>query len=76
MHAFHALLLESFVPDGEYLVDEQHVRLDVHRDREAEAHIHARRVETNLVVDELLELRERDDVVEATLDLAAREAQQ
>ena len=67
-----ALLLEALVADGEHLVDEQHVGFDVHGDREAEPDVHARGVETHLVVDELLELRERDDVVEATLDLPAR----
>ena len=76
VHAFHAFLLESFVPYGEHLVDEQHVRLDVDGNRKPETDVHARRVETYLVVNELLELRERDDVVEATFDLAAREAQQ
>ena len=71
-----ALFLESLVPDGEHLVDEQHVGLDVHRDGEAEPDVHARGVEPNLVVDELLELRERDDVVEATRDLSAGKTQQ
>jgi len=36
VHAFHAFLLESFVPYGEHLVDEQHVRLDVDGNRKPE----------------------------------------
>ena len=74
VYAVQALLLEALVADCEHLVDEQHVGFDVHRDREAETDVHARGVEPHLVVDELLELGERHDVVEATLDLTAREA--
>ena len=40
-------------------------RVDVDGDREAQPHVHARRVVLDLVVDELLELGELDDVVEA-----------
>ena len=63
--AFEALPLERFVADGEDLVDQQHVGLDVDRHREAETDVHARRVVLHLLIDELLELGERDDVVEA-----------
>ena len=66
-----ALALEGLVADREHLVDEQHVGVDVDGDREAEAHVHARRVVLHLLVDELLELGERDDVVEAGLDVRA-----
>src|SRR5690606_32927153 len=39
-----ALALELLVADGEHLVDEQEIGLDVDRDREAELDVHARRV--------------------------------
>ena len=71
-----ALLLEALVADGEHLVDEQHVGLNVHRHREPEADVHARGVEADLVVDELLQLGEGDDVIEAPGDVAPRKAQQ
>ena len=65
-----ALGLECDVADGEHLVNEQDRRVHVHRDGEAEPHVHPRGVELDLVVDELLELSERDDVVEPPVDLA------
>ena len=37
-----ASALERFVTDGEHLVDQQHVGVDVDRHGEAEAHVHAR----------------------------------
>ena len=38
----HALLLEVVVADGEDLVEQQDVGLEVGRNREAEPHVHAR----------------------------------
>ena len=64
VHPVEALALERLVADGEHLVDEQDVGIDVHGDREAEPHVHARRVVLHLLVDEPLELGELDDVVE------------
>ena len=60
-----ALLLERRVADGEHLVEEQHVGVDLDRDRVGEPHLHPRRVVLQLLVDEALELGERDDLVEA-----------
>ena len=60
-----ALPLEALVPDGEDLVEEEHVRLEECRDGEAEPHGHARRVRPDGPVDRVLELSERDDLVEA-----------
>ena len=60
-----ALVRETLVADGEHLVDEEDVGIDVHGDGEAEAHVHAGRVGLDRGVDELLEPGELDDLVEA-----------
>ena len=65
---------EGLVADGQHLVDEQHVGIDVNRHGEAQPHVHAGRVGLDRRVDEVLELGELDDLVEALRDLALREA--
>src|SRR4029453_2079233 len=70
-----ALALERLVADGQDLVDQQDVGADVDGHGEAEAHVLARAVVLDLVVDERLELGEGDDVVEVALGLAAGEAE-
>ena len=50
--------------------------VDLDRDRVGEPQLHARRVVLQLLVDEPLELGEGDDVVEALVELALREAEQ
>ena len=69
------LCVKPFVADGEHFVHEQHVGIDVNRDREAEAHVHAGRVGLHRRVDELLHLGELDDLVEAARDLALGQAE-
>ena len=69
-----ALLLERGVAHREHLVHEQHLRVHLRGDREAEPHPHAGGVVLQLEVHELLELGERDDVGEAAAGLGAREA--
>ena len=73
LELLEALLLERGVADREHLVDEQDVGVDLDRNREAEPHAHARRVVLELEVEELLELGEGDDLVEALARLLARE---
>ena len=63
--------LELRVADGEHLVDEQDLRLEVGRDGEREPDVHAARVALDRCVDEPLDAGELDDVVEAPLDLPA-----
>ena len=70
-----ALLLERGVADGEHLVDQQHVGVDLHGDGERQPDAHARRVVLELEVEELLQLGERDDLVESPPRLAARQAE-
>ena len=62
-----ALVREALVADREHLVDQQHVRDRRDRDGEAEPHVHARRVRLDRRVDEVLQLGELDDLVEAAL---------
>ena len=69
-NSLQALLLERGVADGEHLVDQQHVGVDLDRHREREPHEHPRRVVLELEVGELLELGELDDRVEALARLA------
>ena len=73
-HAVDAARLEALVADREHLVDEQHVRVDVDRDREAEPREHAARVRLDGVVGEALELGEGDDVVDPAGEIAAGDA--
>ena len=73
-HLAEALALERLVADREHLVEQQHVRVQVRRDREAEPHVHPRRVGAHRPVDRLLELGEGDDLVEALADLGAAQA--
>ena len=70
-----ALVRERLVADGQHLVHEQHVGIDVDGDRESKAHVHARGVGLHRRVDEVLELGERHDLVEARGDLALRQAE-
>ena len=65
-----ALVREALVADREHFVDQQHVGIDVDRDGEAQPHVHAGRVGLDRRVDELAQLGEVDDLVEALLDLA------
>ena len=67
LHPAEALLLELGVADGEHLVDEQDLRLEVRGDREREPHVHPARVALHGRVDELLDLGELDDLVELAL---------
>ena len=69
-----ALALEVLVADREDLVEQQHVGLQERGDREAEPHRHPARVRAHGPVDRVLDLGERDDLVEALADLGAAQA--
>ena len=66
---------EGLVAHREDLVDDEDLGVDVDRDREAEPHVHPRRVGLDRLVDELREPGELDDRRELPLDLAARQAE-
>ena len=63
-HLAQALLLELDVADGQHLVDDQDVGLEVRRDGERQAHVHAAGVALDRRVEELSDLGEGDDLVE------------
>ena len=69
-------MLEVLVADREHLVDEEHVGIDVHRDREAEARRHPARVRLDRRVEEAPELREALDLRHRRFGHAACESQQ
>jgi len=71
----HAPLLELHVADGQDLVDQEDLRLDVNGHREAQTHIHARGVVLHRLIDELTHPGEVDDVIELGLDLLAAHPQ-
>src|SRR5205085_2759895 len=63
-HLVEALLLKGRVADSEHLVHDKYLGLKVRRDGEGEPHVHARGVELDGRLDELLQLREGDYLVE------------
>ena len=66
-----ALVLEIFVTDGEHLVDQEHVGLEMDRDREAQAHVHAARIRLNRRVEEPVQPREGLDRWHQAVHLSA-----
>ena len=69
-HSAEALPLECQIADGQHLVDDQNLRLQVRRDRKSQPHLHAAAVTLDRRVEEPLDLGERHDLVELLLDLA------
>ena len=69
-----ALALEGLVADGQHLVDEQHVGVEVRGDGEPEPQEHPGRVRLDRHVHEGPQLREADDPVHPLGDLGARQA--
>src|SRR5581483_3627379 len=70
-----ALMRESSVADSEDFVDEQDVRIDVNRHCKPKPHVHAGRVRLHRSIDELAQLGEVHDVIEAVLNFALRQAE-
>ena len=67
-----ALLRELFIADSKHLVDQQNLRIDMHRNGEAEANVHAGRVGFHRLIDEFTDARKFDDAIEAAVNLAPR----
>ena len=70
----HALLDEEGVADGERLIDDQHVRIDVRDDGERQAHDHARRIGFQRLIEKVPDVGKLDDPGIARVDLGGREA--
>ena len=68
-------LLEPDIANGEDLVDDQDLGLEVRRHGEGHPHVHADRVVLDRRVDEALELGEGDDLVDLAADLASGHAE-
>src|SRR5439155_8316515 len=71
-----AFVLEVLVPDREHLVDEKYVWLEVHRDREPEAHVHAARVRLHGSVEEAADVGKLLDRGHGPVHLLPREAEE
>jgi hypothetical protein len=76
VHLAEALALEGEVAHRQHLVDEEDLRLEMRGYREGEAHGHSARVPLDRRVEELLDLGESDDLVEAPVDLPSGEPEQ
>ena len=63
MHLGDALVLETDVANGQYLIGNQYVRAQMHRDSKSEADIHAARIVLHRRVDERTHLGKIDDLV-------------
>ena len=74
-HAAQALLLKGRVADGEHLVDEQDVGLEVRGHRECQLHVHAARIALDRRIDEAVDFGELDDLLEAAFDLRPAHAE-
>src|SRR5581483_4092264 len=74
-HLAEALALKLGVPNGDDLVNEQDLRLEMRRDCERETDLHAARVALHGRVEEAGDARELDDLVKAAHDLGAAHAE-
>src|SRR5262249_51369536 len=64
-------LLEAEVANGQHLVDDEHVGVQVRGDREAQARVHPGGVPLDGGIEKLRDARELDDLVELLIDGAA-----
>src|SRR5438132_1521671 len=74
-HLSQALLLEGGVPNGENFVDQENLRLEVRRDGEGQAGVHAARVMLDRRLQEFFDLGEGDDLIEPAIDLTPLHAE-
>src|ERR1051325_1278038 len=75
LHLAETFPLELRVADGEHFVHDENLRFQVRGDGEGQAHIHAGGVTLDRCVEELLDLGERDDLVEFSPDLGTCHAE-
>src|SRR5262249_52180188 len=74
-HSIKTLPLEGHVADGQHFVQKQNLGLQMGSDRKPQPDVHSGGVPLDRYVDELLNLRELDDTVELSPDLASSHAQ-
>src|SRR5205085_9132245 len=74
-HFVQALLLKIRVADGEDFIDDENLGLEMRGDGESKTHIHAARIAFHRRVEELIDLRERDDFIEFRHDLTSLHAE-
>ncbi len=75
LDAREALALERLVADGECFVDHQDVRIDMDRHGEREPDVHAARIDLDRLVDEVADVGECRDRIEARFDLGPGQSQ-
>ena len=64
LHLAEALLLELSVSDGQHLVDDEDLGVEVRSHGKRESHVHAARVALHRRIEEATDLAELDDLVE------------
>ncbi len=69
VHRGHALLLEALVSDGQDLIEEEDLRIEMHRYGKGQSREHPRRVGLHRPVDGLTQLGVLDDLVVTLVDL-------
>ena len=74
-HAVQAARLELRIADRQHLVDHQDLRFEVRRHGKGQAHVHADGVALDRRIDEFLDAREVDDLVEPPAHLGAAHAE-
>ena len=74
-HTGPALLRKALIPYGQHLVEQQNVRIYMHRYRESQAHKHARGVCSHRRINKILKLGKVNDFVECLFDLLSRQTQ-
>ena len=70
-----AFLLKGRVADGEHLIDQQNLRLQMRGHREGKPHAHPDGITLHGCVDEFLDAGKRHDFIELPRDLGARHAE-
>ena len=75
LHFFQTFLLEILISDGQHLVHDQDLAVQMCRDGEGQLDEHPAGIALDRRVDELLDLRKRDDVRQLCVDLGFRHAE-
>ncbi len=74
-HLAQALFLERGVADGQHLVDDQNLRLQMRRHGKRQPHVHAAGIALDLRIEEFFDFREGHDLVEPPGDIAPAHAE-